>query len=215
MTDQNLANQIEITAPIHIPARNNLAIDLVPSNLVYRLEEYRSDERRSEAVMWALIGAVLGIIVNWVNTDPPSISRNSLVLISILIVIIVVTWMAVKDYRKRADKIKERMLSFEMISATEEKSVVPKESFHKESLDEVTVKVSDLTGSKVVTAKMPTSPPMSRLVPALVKKIGLPDGSYQIHHKESGKLLGADETLMSAKVTNGDTLRLLPNITAS
>lgn len=210
MTDQNLSSQIEITAPIYIPARDKLAIGLVPSDYVYRLEEYRSDERRWEAVMWALIGAVLGIIVNWVNTDPPSISRNSLVLISILVAMIIITWMAVRDYRKRADKIKERILSFEMIIAPDEKSII-----RKESLDEVTVKVSDLTGSKVVTAKMPTSPPMSRLVPALVKKIGLPDGSYQLQHKESGKLLGADETLMSANVTNGDTLRLLPNIVAS
>jgi 4-amino-4-deoxy-L-arabinose transferase-like glycosyltransferase len=210
MTDKNLSSQIEITAPIYIPARDKLAIGLVPSDYVYRLEEYRSDERRWESVMWALIGAVLGIIVNWVNTDPPSISRNSLILIGILAVMIVITWMAVRDYRKRADKIKEQILSFEMIIPTEKKSTI-----HKESWEEVIVKVSDLTGSKEVTAKLPISPPMSRLVPALVKKMGLADGLYKIYHLESGKELEADETLMSAKVANGDTLRLLPNIVAS
>ena len=50
---------------------------------------------------------------------------------------------------------------------------------------------------------------------ALVKKMGLPDNvSYSIQHKQSGKQLQDSDTLASAGVKTGDTLHLLPNITA-
>jgi len=80
--------------------------------------------------------------------------------------------------------------------------------------EEVTVKVADQAGAKEVTAKVPSKVPMSRLLPALVKKIGLPDGTYKAFHKESGKELSQEETLDGVGVKDNDHLRLLPNIVA-
>lgn len=70
-------NEVRFSAPILIPSQDQLAVDLVPANLVYQLEEYRSDQMRWEAVMWAFIGAILGIIVNWITNDPIQITRIS------------------------------------------------------------------------------------------------------------------------------------------
>lgn len=80
--------------------------------------------------------------------------------------------------------------------------------------DEVTIKVSDSSGSKVVTAKVPSNVPMKRLLPALVKKIGLPDGQYKAFHKRLGKNLGDDETLAGADVKDDDVIRLLQDVVA-
>jgi hypothetical protein len=44
-----------------------------------------------------------------------------------------------------------------------------------------------------------------------------PDGaamSYKFHHKESQKQLNDSSTLLESNVSNGDTLRLIPEIIA-
>ncbi len=83
----------------------------------------------------------------------------------------------------------------------------------------VKVTVTDSAGGKTVRAELPTTATMTRLLPALVTKMELPtrDQSgapvgYLIQHKQSGKELKNDDTLASAGVQEGDTLRLLPNM---
>jgi hypothetical protein len=79
----------------------------------------------------------------------------------------------------------------------------------------VTVTVTDQAGGKTVVAELPTGASMSRLVPALITKMMLPSNvRYGIQHKQSGRLLQPNETLQSAGVRSGDTLRLLPDVTA-
>ena len=81
--------------------------------------------------------------------------------------------------------------------------------------DKVKVTVTDQAGGKTVTAELPANAPMNRLVPALVTKMQLPTNvQYGIQHKQSGKQLGPNDTLNGAGVKEGDTLRLLPNVTA-
>ena len=83
--------------------------------------------------------------------------------------------------------------------------------------DSINVQVVDQAGGKQVMAEMPCEIPISRLIGALVSKLGLPDGPenlYQLMHKNSGKILGDNDTLKSAGVKEGDTLRLLPNAIA-
>jgi hypothetical protein len=81
--------------------------------------------------------------------------------------------------------------------------------------DKVKVTVTDQAGGKTVTAELPTNAQMSRLLPALVTKMQLPSNvQYGIQHKQSGKQLQSGDTLSSAGVKEGDTLRLLPNVTA-
>lgn len=81
--------------------------------------------------------------------------------------------------------------------------------------EKVKVTVTDQAGGKTVTAELPTNAEMSRLLPALVTKMQLPSNvQYGIQHKQSGKQLQSEDTLSSAGVNEGDTLRLLPNVTA-
>ena len=81
--------------------------------------------------------------------------------------------------------------------------------------DKVKVTVTDQAGGKTVTAELPANSPMSRLLPALVTKMSLPDSvQYGIQHKQSGKQLQPSDTLNSAGVVEDDTLRLIPNVTA-
>lgn len=77
------------------------------------------------------------------------------------------------------------------------------------------VTVTDQAGGKTVTAELPSDAPMGRLIPALVKKMTLPEGNrYELQHKQSGKQLGPNDTLAGAGVKEGDTLRILPSVTA-
>ena len=81
--------------------------------------------------------------------------------------------------------------------------------------DKLRVTVTDQAGGKTVTAELPANAQMSRLLPALVTKMQLPSNvQYGIQHKQSGKQLQNTDTLASAGVKDGDTLRLLPNVTA-
>jgi hypothetical protein len=81
--------------------------------------------------------------------------------------------------------------------------------------NKVKVTVTDQAGGKTVTAELPSDAQMSRLLPALVTKMSLPTNvQYGVQHKQSGKQLQPGDTLASAEVKEGDTLRLLPNVTA-
>jgi uncharacterized ubiquitin-like protein YukD len=83
------------------------------------------------------------------------------------------------------------------------------------------VVIMDATGTKEQDASVPADAPCIRLIAKLVELMNLPlngpDGqplSYKFHHKASGRQLRDDESLASAGVATGDTLRLVPEITA-
>ncbi len=81
--------------------------------------------------------------------------------------------------------------------------------------DKIKVTVTDNAGGKTVTAELPGDAEMSRLIPALISKMSLPANvNYKIQHKQSGKQLEDNDTLKSAGVKDGDTLRLIPDIVA-
>jgi hypothetical protein len=86
---------------------------------------------------------------------------------------------------------------------------------------DLNVRVTDATGSKVNEVEIPDSVPVIRVIAALVKELKLPlagpDGqpmSYRFHHVESQSQLRDDASLSSSSVQQGDTLRLVPEITA-
>lgn len=117
-TPEEVFAAVNFSAPIMIPKPMSLAVNLVPSDIVYQLEEYRSDQMRWEAVMWAFLGAIFGIIANWVTADPIATSRTSLILLVVFTIMTSITWFAVKDYKSRAERMKKRLLSFKDSSET-------------------------------------------------------------------------------------------------
>jgi len=87
--------------------------------------------------------------------------------------------------------------------------------------DSVNVEVWDATGNKKIVANLPRHAPVNRVLVVLVDKMNLPrhspDGqlmSYKFHHKASGRQLLDEETLANAGVSEGDVLRIQPEITA-
>jgi uncharacterized ubiquitin-like protein YukD len=81
--------------------------------------------------------------------------------------------------------------------------------------------ITDATGSRQQEASVPDDARSIRLIAKLIELLGLPvtgpDGqplSYKFHHRASGRQLRDDETLAEAGVADGDTLRLVAEITA-
>jgi hypothetical protein len=87
--------------------------------------------------------------------------------------------------------------------------------------NEVTVEVWDATGNKRQEVAMPTDVPLERLLVVLIRQMKFPehgpDGnllSYKVHHRAGGRQLLDNQTLADANVSEGDVLRLMPEITA-
>lgn len=88
-------------------------------------------------------------------------------------------------------------------------------------MSSTTIEVWDTTGSKRQTVELPSDAAINRVVAVLVDRMNLPrhspDGqlmSYKFHHRGTGRQLLDDDTLAGAGVSNGDILRLQPEITA-
>ena len=79
----------------------------------------------------------------------------------------------------------------------------------------------DQTGSKSVEAVVSGSITVRRILPNIITKMNLPvvgpDGqpmSYSLDHKEGGRRLREDNTLIEANVSDGDHLIIYPEIVA-
>jgi hypothetical protein len=83
------------------------------------------------------------------------------------------------------------------------------------------ITVVDATGNKAEEATVPGNVAVGRIVAKLVELMEMPsvgpDGhplSYKFHHKRTGRQIGDHESLEAAGVADGDTLRLVAEITA-
>ena len=85
----------------------------------------------------------------------------------------------------------------------------------------IRLRVSDISGSRVNEVEAPDDVAINRILVVLVERLNLPlnspDGqimSYKLHHRRTGSQLLDSATLAQAQVTDGDELRLQPEITA-
>jgi hypothetical protein len=81
--------------------------------------------------------------------------------------------------------------------------------------------VVDATGNKTEEVSVPENVAAGRIVGKLVELLNLPvsgpDGQplvYKFHHKQSGRQINDDESLIDAGVNENDVLRLVAEITA-
>ena len=79
----------------------------------------------------------------------------------------------------------------------------------------------DQTGAKSVEAVIADTVTVKRILPNIITRMSLPvvgpDGqpmSYSLDHKEGGKRLTEDQTLVAAQVKDGDHLIVYPEIVA-
>jgi hypothetical protein len=108
--------RLDISAPINIPDLEEMTVLLVQADIVHRLEEYRSDQQHWEAIMWTLVGAILGVLVNWITNEPIVISKISVLAIILFTIFACIALASVTKYRKRAETMKERILSSKQVS---------------------------------------------------------------------------------------------------
>lgn len=99
-----------ITAPVRLPPRDAITVQLGPINLVDRLEEYQSDENLGHTLIGLFFGAALGIIVNWV-TAPSSPSGISGVLLGFLIMIAIGAGIWLRRVKRRKQEVKSEIES--------------------------------------------------------------------------------------------------------
>jgi hypothetical protein len=85
----------------------------------------------------------------------------------------------------------------------------------------VTIKISDISGSRFNEVEAPDDVPVNRILVVLVERMNLPlnspDGqlmSYKLHHRRLGTQLLDSQTFFQAGVAHGDELRIQPEITA-
>ncbi len=85
----------------------------------------------------------------------------------------------------------------------------------------ITIQVWDATGSRKQDVEVPEDAPVNRVLVVLVEKMNLPrhspDGqlmSYKFHHRATGRQLLDHQSLRESGVSDGDVLRLQPEITA-
>lgn len=88
-------------------------------------------------------------------------------------------------------------------------------------MSNLTLTITDATGSKTQQASVPGDAQVVRVLARVINALGLPiqgpDGlplSYKFHHRQSGRQLREDDTLLTAGVADGDTLRIVAEITA-
>ena len=72
------------------------------------------------------------------------------------------------------------------------------------------VTIVDPMGDKTFDVELPADAPMRQLVPQLLPKLGISQqGTFTLQDKETMKIFGPDETLSSAGVQAGRTLRIV------
>lgn len=72
------------------------------------------------------------------------------------------------------------------------------------------VTIVDPLGDNSWEVELPDDAQMNQLVPQLLPKLGISQqGSFQLQHKRTERILGPNETLRSANVQAGDALRIV------
>lgn len=88
-------------------------------------------------------------------------------------------------------------------------------------MNNLRLRILDVSGRRSCEVEAPDDVPINRIILLMVEKMGLPinspDGqimSYKLHHRKSASQLIDDQTLFEAGVSDGDELRIQPEITA-
>lgn len=83
------------------------------------------------------------------------------------------------------------------------------------------LRILDVSGRRSCDVEAPDDVPINRIIILMVEKMNLPinspDGqimSYKLHHRKSASQLIDEQTLFQAGVSDGDELRLQPEIIA-
>lgn len=113
---QNLANRAygrsdELTARILLPPTEMTDVQLLPSGVLERLEEYRSDENIAYLLIGGFGGGILGILSNWATNENYVITRFSIVLIGLFATLFILSMLWAWRIHNRALVAKNKIFS--------------------------------------------------------------------------------------------------------
>jgi hypothetical protein len=103
------ASSREITAPVTFPSSSQLEVRLVPSTLLERLEEYRSDENKWISFAGVLLGAALALSLE-ASTGGTMTPEAWILLLVLWLGAFLAGWSA-WSFRERAKRIKAQLLN--------------------------------------------------------------------------------------------------------
>ncbi len=108
-----------LRAKVVLPSAEDMAVRLVPSNSLDRLEEYRSDETKAYLLIGIFLGAVLGILSNWITDPGFEITRVSgaFMIIFSALAVLAAGWAAQVSARSR--RVRSRLLGQKPGEATQ------------------------------------------------------------------------------------------------
>ena len=88
-------------------------------------------------------------------------------------------------------------------------------------MSELDITVKYVSGAQRQEVTVPGNAAALKIIAALVNQMNLPVNSpdntpmsYKFHHEETGRQIKDEMTLLEAGVSNGDSLRLVPEIVA-
>ena len=110
LLDQTKKQSEELKAPVVLPSMEDMTVTLVPSHLLERLEEYRSDDSIAFLLVGVFGGAILAILVNWMTNAEFNVTSASGVLLGLLVFLEMASIFWTHRIRKRATIVRERML---------------------------------------------------------------------------------------------------------
>ena len=100
-----------ITAPVLLPSVELMSVRLVPTHMLERLEEYRSDESGYSLLTGLFGGATLGVIINWFTSQDINISPYSIILLITMIFLTCWSVFQLRKASKRSRTLRDRMLA--------------------------------------------------------------------------------------------------------
>jgi len=102
------ATHQEITAPVTLPSREDMAVTLVSSTSLEHLEEYRSETNRWSSWASLLIGSIIGIAVNVATGG--EMKREAWVMVAAFALLAGLTGWSAARYHLRGNKLRDSLL---------------------------------------------------------------------------------------------------------
>jgi VIT1/CCC1 family predicted Fe2+/Mn2+ transporter len=114
-TSRAIGRSEELTARVILPPSELTDVQLLPSGMLERLEEYRSDENLAYLLIGAFSGAILGIFSNWATNSPFVITSFSVVFLVLFFTLALLSALWARRLQKRANLVKEQIFSKNVI----------------------------------------------------------------------------------------------------
>jgi hypothetical protein len=104
---------VELTAPVVLPAREEMSVYLVSRHSIQRLDELRSDLHLYSTAVSLLVGALLGVLTALLTGKFPHGNqlRNTIILATVFVIILMFCLIRLRTVSKRVTAVRARMYS--------------------------------------------------------------------------------------------------------